>query len=254
MTDKVQKIKDWISKEQDGLMDAQGNFEYQEHEGAYHILCNLDAYIDSLQEEVEFKVGDTLRRKSDGCHAKVIEVRNGNVRVESADWDMWILNKEWELVEEPVSEGLEEELSKLLKECEVDAEYVHQDFLHIVARHFANWQKDKDFQYVKKECERTGGCCDNDIAIEAAKRHPYYYASEMEACANIGFKEGANWQREQMMKDSVLCGVDGWFINNKRNCRKNGRFHKYYVSTITHDKPLPMENGKDYRLIVIKKG
>ena len=51
MTDKVQKIKEWISKEQEGLMDAQGNFEYPEHEGAYHILCNLDAYINSLQEE-----------------------------------------------------------------------------------------------------------------------------------------------------------------------------------------------------------
>lgn len=51
MMDKVQKIKEWISKEQDGLMNAQGNFEYPEHEGAYHILCNLDAYIDSLQEE-----------------------------------------------------------------------------------------------------------------------------------------------------------------------------------------------------------
>lgn len=50
-TNKIQKIKNWISKEQDGLMDAQGNFEYPEHEGAYHILCNLDAYIDSLQEE-----------------------------------------------------------------------------------------------------------------------------------------------------------------------------------------------------------
>ena len=51
MEDKVQKIKEWISNEQDGLMDAKGNFEYPEHEGAYHILCNLDAYIDSLQEE-----------------------------------------------------------------------------------------------------------------------------------------------------------------------------------------------------------
>ncbi len=66
-------------------------------------------------------------------------------------------------------------------------------------------------------------------------------------------KFGAKWKEQQMIKDSVLCGVDGWFINNKRNCRKNGRFHKYYVSTITHDKPLPMENGKDYRLIVIKE-
>ena len=51
MTGKVQKVKEWISKEQDGLMDAQGNFEYPEHEGAYNILCNLDAYIDSMQEE-----------------------------------------------------------------------------------------------------------------------------------------------------------------------------------------------------------
>lgn len=61
--DKVQKIKDWISKEQEGLMDAQGNFEYPEHEGAYHILCNLDAYIDSLQEE---HVSDDSWKPADG--------------------------------------------------------------------------------------------------------------------------------------------------------------------------------------------
>lgn len=51
MTDKVQKIKEWISKTQDGLMDSNGNFKYPEHEGAYNILCFLDAYIDFLQEE-----------------------------------------------------------------------------------------------------------------------------------------------------------------------------------------------------------
>ena len=51
MTDKVQKIKDWISKTQDCLMDAQGNFENPSDEGAFHILTNLDYYIDSLQEE-----------------------------------------------------------------------------------------------------------------------------------------------------------------------------------------------------------
>ena len=62
MTDKVQKIKDWISKEQDGLMDAQGNFEYPEHEGAYHILCNLDAYIDSLQEEPVILTEEILKK------------------------------------------------------------------------------------------------------------------------------------------------------------------------------------------------
>ena len=51
MTDKVQKIKDWISKTQDGLMDVNGNFENSSNEGAFHILSNLDYYIDSLQQE-----------------------------------------------------------------------------------------------------------------------------------------------------------------------------------------------------------
>lgn len=87
-------------------------------------------------------------------------------------------------------------------------------------------------------------------AMVVNNEHDIWFPSA--ACEDF-FKAGAEWQLEQLMKDSVLCGGDGWFINNKRNCRKNGRFHKYYESAITHDKPLPMENGKDYRLIVIKK-
>ena len=66
------------------------------------------------------------------------------------------------------------------------------------------------------------------------------------------YKEGIKDTIQQLMKDSVLCGGDGWFINNKRTCRQKGRFHKYYVSTISHDKPLPMDNGKNYKLIVIE--
>ena len=76
MTDKVQKIKEWISKEQDGLMDAQGNFEYPEHEGAYHILCNLDAYIDSLQEE------PVSKDKCNGCN----NVKGCVTCVDGSEW------------------------------------------------------------------------------------------------------------------------------------------------------------------------
>lgn len=85
MTDKVQKIKDWISKEQDGLMDAQGNFEYPEHEGAYHILCNLDAYIDSMQEE---PVSDDLIVATNNY---CINVRKGYPRVMD-ETDRYICN------------------------------------------------------------------------------------------------------------------------------------------------------------------
>lgn len=46
------KILAYIDREQEGLMDSNGNFEYAEHEGAYHALCNLEAFINSLSEEL----------------------------------------------------------------------------------------------------------------------------------------------------------------------------------------------------------
>ena len=49
--DKIKKIKEWISKKQDGLMDTNGNFKTAADEASYNTLCNLDAYIDILQKE-----------------------------------------------------------------------------------------------------------------------------------------------------------------------------------------------------------
>jgi hypothetical protein len=112
MTDKVHKIKEWISKTQDGLMDDNGNFEYPEHEGAYDILCNLDAYIDSLQEEpVEPKVLEDMLNAKTAAESLGISQEEYDKIV-----DNLIYGKEPELVdvddlpnkeEEPVSEGLE---------------------------------------------------------------------------------------------------------------------------------------------------
>ena len=75
MTDKVQKIKEWISKEQDGLMDAQGNFEYPEHEGAYHTLCSLENFINSLEVkevDLEEEYHEFLKREWFGKPGKTI--------------------------------------------------------------------------------------------------------------------------------------------------------------------------------------
>lgn len=113
MTDKVQKIKDWISKTQDGLMDAQGNFEYPEHEGAYHILCNLNAYIDSLQEEPKFKIGDIIRFKGnetlegeEETH-KIVGYDNELYIFDDGTTDLFCEQELYELVKEPVSDGLQ---------------------------------------------------------------------------------------------------------------------------------------------------
>ena len=49
--DKISFIREKISELQNGLMDAQGNFGFPEHEGAYHVLCELESYIDSLGDD-----------------------------------------------------------------------------------------------------------------------------------------------------------------------------------------------------------
>ena len=79
MTDKVQKIKEWISKTQDGLMDANGNFEYLEHEGAFHILTNLDYYIYSLQEE---PVSEELEEAAENYASTDKVLPNGKVMID----------------------------------------------------------------------------------------------------------------------------------------------------------------------------
>jgi hypothetical protein len=57
------------------------------------------------------------------------------------------------LQEESVSEDLEKELSRLLKDCEIDSEYIHQDFLHIVANHFSDWQKERMMKNIWKPAD-----------------------------------------------------------------------------------------------------
>ena len=92
MTDKVQEIKDWISKEQDDLMDANGNFEYPEHEGAYHILYNLDAYINSFQEE---SVSEDLQSEIDYLSKRYPEVNAIECTVK-ADYNGLYTTETWD--------------------------------------------------------------------------------------------------------------------------------------------------------------
>lgn len=82
---KLQKIKEWISKEQDGLMDAQGNFEYPEHEGAYNVLCNLDSFIDSLPEEpVSEELEEACKKYIKKVHDELVNTQGMCLEF---DWD-----------------------------------------------------------------------------------------------------------------------------------------------------------------------
>ena len=91
MTDAVQKIKEWIGKEQDGLIDANGNFEYPEHEGAYNILCNLDAYIDSMQEE---PVSEDLEEAAKNHAVERYRITRSRELAEKCKWS-YITGAKW---------------------------------------------------------------------------------------------------------------------------------------------------------------
>ena len=64
--DKISFIREKISELQNGLMDAQGNFGFPEHEGAYHVLCELESYIDTLGDDPVSEI-DFEKDAVDGC-------------------------------------------------------------------------------------------------------------------------------------------------------------------------------------------
>jgi len=141
MTDKVQKIKEWISKEQDGLIDAQGNFEYPEHEGAYHILCNLDTYINSLQEE---PVSRTLT-DIEAAMQEVEEKSRAFTEAHQGENTDTILAQM--RGEEPVSEDLKKAASLYVAD---DALKPWQTMVKEGFKDGAKWQKVKTLSDVKK--------------------------------------------------------------------------------------------------------
>ena len=115
----------------------------------------------------KFKIGDTVRRLSDGLEAKVISVDNFVCRVECADWTDTILEDQWELThsltktsdqEESVSEDLEEAAESHIPECmwgvDVDGDGVTEngyDFNQMIGmfKAGAKWQKRQMLQGIE---------------------------------------------------------------------------------------------------------
>lgn len=104
------------------------------------------------------------------------------------------------LQEEPISEDLEKELARLLKDCEIDSEYIHQDFLHIVANHFANWQKQQMEAYRIEHCK--------SLTNEQAELEDNFVSSHVEKNNRIptfidAIEYGIEYGKQQMMAKAV---------------------------------------------------
>lgn len=56
MTDKVQKIKEWIQTRKLCTMDEHMKFYCKEAESDYNLLCSIEKILDSMQEETVISV------------------------------------------------------------------------------------------------------------------------------------------------------------------------------------------------------
>lgn len=144
----VEKIKSEIDRLQDGLMDANGNFEYPEHQGAYNVLCNLDAFIDSLSDtEKDFGIKESVIPFG-ALDSKLMEatyfIPQGYHAV--IDGNKVIIKKG----EEPVSNDLEEAARKIAtrhSHITGDTYYANDAWFF---KKGAQWQKER---MIEKACE-----------------------------------------------------------------------------------------------------
>lgn len=236
--DKVQKIKEWISKTQDGLMDVNGNFEYLEHEGAYHILCNIDAYIDSLQEEPISEDLKTELNKYIKDHFTIDTEQLDRFGIEEKDY-MYSMDK--------------------------------SDMLALV-EHFTKWQKTKEELVSENLKEAMQHDCPDNIGIDdlllwrngfiaGAKWQKKQFEKDYTDLCNgiatakgvavaMAYNKGMADAREQMMAkavDGVVHRFDGCGVASVHYNDPNGVPMAYFIPS------EGLSAGDKVKIITIKK-
>lgn len=164
--------------------------------------------------------------------------------------------------EKPIQEGLEEELERFIasgKSVTVDDYGTYKVSYHDfkkVARHFAEWQKAKDDRYIdtiyqqgieKGKDEMMEQLVSDDLE-EAADKYAEKLTSEpyLQIVHKTDFIAGAEWDREQMMKEAV----EGTIC--KDEYRETAPF--YYVESELFNLPQNMMIGDKVRIIIVKEG
>jgi hypothetical protein len=145
MTDKVHKIKEWISKTQDGLMDDNGNFKNTSDEEAFHILSNLDYYIDTLQEEpVSEQNLSNVQRIGKNWKEEPVSIKDKLRALSDGKQHLGWLD-DANALEEPINK----ELDRFIKE------HGPMATLEKCAAHFAEWGKKHSNLFVSDDLEEA---------------------------------------------------------------------------------------------------
>ena len=150
--------------------------------------------------------------------------------------------------EKPLQEGLEEEINRLWESFADEMEGPHNlfDIYVRLAHHFAKWGA----EHFRDTTKMISGSSEipNDLE-EAAKNYALNTAedSEQYSARYLGYKDGAKWQKEQMLKEAVegeVCIPNVWVE------KKEG---KELVVRAEISKELGFKFGDKVRLVIIKE-
>lgn len=144
--DKVQKIKEMIERLKDENSIGLCEYDAGYCNGVGETCDNILKFIDSLQEEQKFKVGDKI--KLGEFTATVMEIDEDGYHCDNA-YIPFSVQDYWSTLKEPQcgceidfttkNEDLEEEIENYFSDWLVEPEEYKK--YSSIARHFAEWQK-----------------------------------------------------------------------------------------------------------------
>ena len=161
---------------------------------------------------------------------KSLKIRNGEQKLSN-------VGRIGENCEEPVSEDLDKELDKYIKENGLDGFDTIEE-AKCLARHFANWQKKQMEAYRIKHCK--------SITNEQAELEDNFVSSHVEKNNRIptfidAIEYGIEYGKQEMMKDAVEGGCFSY---------RNGYKH---ISCDIDEHLTDIKLGDKVKLIILKE-
>ena len=230
MKDKIRLIYNKIENRIDEICDD--GFVLKENQQEYETLTDLEDFIDSLPEEPKCIYNRTLDERKKFC--KYCSAACA-VRIE----------------EEPASEDLIEEIDKIWKTCNpidegmgVETANIHIEQFDDIARHFTDWQKQKDYKmYAHLPLKDI-----HDAWQELKNNKP-----DIENSPAICFCRGANW-RENQMKEALQTEYEKGRFEMREEMMKDAVEGEYWIGEIHLDTPIIQgyDDGDRIKFIPIK--
>ena len=249
--DKVQKIREEVERMHNLLPVMDGDNISVNY--ADRICTTLEMYIDSMQEE---PVSDTQSPVVFyGLTGSVGNTKEEPQVIESAEIQhdtKTCKENDDSLTQESVSEDLEKEINEyilILTERRGDFPKLTKLGFRTIARHFANWQKQKDSIPVSEELEEVGK---EWLRPQLDKTYANYGEVKMMELTHFdgyamldAIEFGANWKEQQLMAKAVDATV---------HIDAGGYPYIPQMELYDYDKDIPLaKEGDKYKVILIKE-